>query len=157
MASHLLNRLIRHRSKKTSKLRVTGHCEGNPPVTAVDSPQKGPLTQKMFPWGGGGGGGGVHMTAGISLGFFRRHSTIDTVVALGDFLSYIKLYDIVHVVMRNYIEVVEVDNFPSISSTNNKCCPQTTLVRSAPMNIYYVMPVLIMMYFEVLYALEYMP
>ena len=27
------NRLFRHRSKKTSKLRVTGLCEGNPPVT----------------------------------------------------------------------------------------------------------------------------
>ena len=29
----LLNRLFRHRSKKTSKLRVTGLCEGNSPVT----------------------------------------------------------------------------------------------------------------------------
>ena len=29
----LLNRLFRHRSKKTSKLRVTGLCVGNSPVT----------------------------------------------------------------------------------------------------------------------------
>ena len=29
----LLNRLFRQRSKKTSKLRVTGLCEGNSPVT----------------------------------------------------------------------------------------------------------------------------
>ena len=29
----LLNSLFRRRSKKTSKLRVTGLCEGNPPVT----------------------------------------------------------------------------------------------------------------------------
>ena len=29
----LLNRLFRHRSKKTSNLRVTGLCEGNSPVT----------------------------------------------------------------------------------------------------------------------------
>ena len=29
----LLNHLFRRRSKKTSKLRVTGLCEGNPPVT----------------------------------------------------------------------------------------------------------------------------
>ena len=29
----LLNRLFRRRSKKISKLRVTGLCEGNPPVT----------------------------------------------------------------------------------------------------------------------------
>ena len=29
----LLNRLLRRRSKKTAKLRVTGLCEGNSPVT----------------------------------------------------------------------------------------------------------------------------
>ena len=43
----LLNRLFRHRSKKTSKLRVTGLCEGNPPVA---SPHKGPVTRSMFPF-----------------------------------------------------------------------------------------------------------
>ena len=35
---------FRHRSKKTSKLRVTGPCE-----RSVDSPHKGPVTRKMFP------------------------------------------------------------------------------------------------------------
>ena len=35
----LLNRLYRRRSKKTSKLRVTGLCAGNSP---------GPVTRKMF-------------------------------------------------------------------------------------------------------------
>ena len=46
----LLNCLLRHRLKKTSKLRVTGLCEGNPLVTSgnVDSPTKGPVTWKMF-------------------------------------------------------------------------------------------------------------
>ena len=35
MASQItsLNRLFRHRSKKTAKLRVTGLCEGNTLVT----------------------------------------------------------------------------------------------------------------------------
>ena len=42
----LINRLFRRRSKKISKLRVTGLCEGNP----VDSPHKGPVTRKMFPF-----------------------------------------------------------------------------------------------------------
>ena len=45
----LLNRLFRHRSKKTSKLRVTGLCAGihrGP----VNSPHKGPVTYKMFPF-----------------------------------------------------------------------------------------------------------
>ena len=43
------NRLSRRRSKKTSKLRVIGLCEGNPPVTG-DSSHKGPVTRKIFPF-----------------------------------------------------------------------------------------------------------
>ena len=39
----LLNRLFRRISKKTSKIRVTGLCEGN-------SPHKGPVTREMFPF-----------------------------------------------------------------------------------------------------------
>ena len=45
----LLNRLFRRRSKKTSKLRVTGLCVGNSPGP-VSSPHKGPVTRKMFPF-----------------------------------------------------------------------------------------------------------
>ena len=37
----LLNRLLRRRSKKTSKLRITG-------LSPVNSPHKAPVTQKMF-------------------------------------------------------------------------------------------------------------
>ena len=44
-------RLIRRKSKKTSKLRVTGLCEGNSPVTG-EFPHKGPVTRKMFPFDG---------------------------------------------------------------------------------------------------------
>ena len=40
----LLNRLFKGRSKKTSKLRVTGICVGNSPGT------KWPVTRKMFPF-----------------------------------------------------------------------------------------------------------
>ena len=47
--SCLLNRLFRPRSKKTSKLRVTGLCVGNSPGP-VNSPHKGPVTRKMFPF-----------------------------------------------------------------------------------------------------------
>ena len=39
----LLNRLFTRRTKKTSKLRVTGLCVGN-------SPHKWPVTRKMFPF-----------------------------------------------------------------------------------------------------------
>ena len=45
----LLNRLFRHRSKKTSKLRVTGLCAGNSPGP-VNYPHTGPVTRKMFPF-----------------------------------------------------------------------------------------------------------
>ena len=45
----LLNRLFRRRSKKTSKLRVTGLCVGNSPGP-VNSPHKGPVTRRMFPF-----------------------------------------------------------------------------------------------------------
>ena len=45
----LLNRLFRRRSKKTSKLRVTDLCAGNSPGP-VNSPHKGPVTRKMFPF-----------------------------------------------------------------------------------------------------------
>ena len=45
----LFNRLFRRRSKKTSKLRVTGLCAGNSPGP-VNSPHKGPVTRKMFPF-----------------------------------------------------------------------------------------------------------
>ena len=45
----LLNRLFRRRSKKTPKLRVTGLCVGNSPGP-VSSPQKWPVTRKMFPF-----------------------------------------------------------------------------------------------------------
>ena len=46
---YLLNRLFRRRSNKTSKLRVTGLCVGNSPGP-VNSPHKGPVTRKMFPF-----------------------------------------------------------------------------------------------------------
>ena len=45
----LLNRLFRRRSKKTSKLRVIGLCGGIHRVP-VNSPQKWPVTRKMFPF-----------------------------------------------------------------------------------------------------------
>ena len=45
----LLNLLFGRRSKKTSKLRVTGLCAGNSPGP-VNFPHKGPVTRKMFPF-----------------------------------------------------------------------------------------------------------
>ena len=47
--AYLLNRLFKSRSKKTSKLCVTSLCVGNSPGP-VNSPHKGPVTRKMFPF-----------------------------------------------------------------------------------------------------------
>ena len=47
----LLKRLFGRRSKKTSKLRVTGLYVGNSPGP-VNSPHKGPVTRKMFTFDG---------------------------------------------------------------------------------------------------------
>ena len=46
----LLGRSFRPRSKKTSKLRVTGLCAGNSPATGEFPPRKWPVTRKMFPF-----------------------------------------------------------------------------------------------------------
>ena len=46
----LLNRLFRRRSKKTSKLRVTGVCAGNSPGTGEFPAQMASNAEKMFPF-----------------------------------------------------------------------------------------------------------
>ena len=46
----LLNHLLRHRSKKTSKLRVTGLHEGNPPVTGGFPSQRASNKENVFVW-----------------------------------------------------------------------------------------------------------
>ena len=45
----LRSRLFRRRSKKTSKLHVTGLCEGNPPVTG-EFPSQGASNMDFFPF-----------------------------------------------------------------------------------------------------------
>ena len=46
----LLNRLFRHRSKKTSKLRVTGLCAGNSPGTGEFSAQMASNAENVSIW-----------------------------------------------------------------------------------------------------------
>ena len=43
-------RLFRRRSKKTSKLRVTGLCEGNSPVTGEFPPQRASNVENVSIW-----------------------------------------------------------------------------------------------------------
>ena len=46
----LLNRLFRRRSKKTSKLRVTGYCGGNSPVTGEFPAQRASNAENVSTW-----------------------------------------------------------------------------------------------------------
>ena len=46
----LLNRLLRGRSKKTSKFRVTGLCEGNSLVTSEFPAQRASDTENVSIW-----------------------------------------------------------------------------------------------------------
>ena len=46
----LLNRLFRRRSKKASKLRVTGLCEGNSPVTGEFPAQRASNAENVSTW-----------------------------------------------------------------------------------------------------------
>ena len=46
----LLNRLFRHRSKKTSKPRVTGLCVGKSPVTGEFPAQRASNAENVFIW-----------------------------------------------------------------------------------------------------------
>ena len=46
----LLNRLFRHRWKKTSKIRVTGLCEGNSPVTGEFPAQRASYAENVPIW-----------------------------------------------------------------------------------------------------------
>ena len=46
----LLNRLFRRISKKISKLRVTGLCEGNSPMTSEFPAQRASITETVFIW-----------------------------------------------------------------------------------------------------------
>ena len=48
----ILNRLFRHRSKRTSNLRVTGLCEGNSTVTAEFPSQRASNVQNVSIWWG---------------------------------------------------------------------------------------------------------
>ena len=46
----LLNRLFRHKSKETSKLRVTGLCEGKPPLTGGFPSQRASDAENVSIW-----------------------------------------------------------------------------------------------------------
>ena len=89
----LLNRLFRRWSRKTSKLRVTGLCEGYSPVTG-EFPAQGPVTRKMFPFVD------VIMIANINM-------KNDIYWIIGAFLFFIKLSSSCVIATRSNIRCAE--------------------------------------------------
>ena len=84
----LHNRLFGCRSKKTSKLRVTGLCAGKSPVNSL---HKGPVTRKMFPFDD------VIMTnkaIGCRSAYLQRTSLVYWVWHIMDIAQYV--YTIMH-------------------------------------------------------------
>ena len=61
----LLNRLFMRRSKKTSKLRSTGLCEGNSPVTGEFPAQRASNSKKISFWWRHHGGASFHITVSV--------------------------------------------------------------------------------------------
>ena len=76
----LLNRLFRRRSKKTSKLLVTGLREGNSPVTG-EFPHKGPVARKKFPFND------VIMPSLLNTGKSCNSETLNILCRISDLLS----------------------------------------------------------------------
>ena len=90
----LLNRLFRHRSKKTSKLRVTGLCAGNSPVTG-----EFPAQTAIYAWNVSFDG--VIMLCVLSFGTQCLASFIAVTISIDDLsrMLWETLYDIGYLYM----------------------------------------------------------
>ena len=93
----LLNRLFSRRSKKASKLRVPGLCVGNSPGP-VNSPHKGPVTWKMFPFDD------VIMISHITLSHDRNNVSYVLPIALS--VSWIKIINLLSKHNINFPECI---------------------------------------------------
>ena len=124
----LLNRLFRHRSKKTSKFRVAGLCAGISPETAefqaqmASNAEKYPFDDVIMPMKGllmlrfdaclllGGTGSWTHYRVG---GDFRRHYAQH---AQGNTIRWIAICKIVIVIIVNEKNDTQIKNTAGRSS-----------------------------------------
>ena len=74
---YFLNRFYRSSSKKTSKLRVTGLCEGNSPVTGEFPAQRASNTENVSIWWR------HHITRVLLIWWYNlaRHSMMENMIA----------------------------------------------------------------------------
>ena len=83
----LLNRLSRRRSKKTSKLRVTGLCEGNSPLTGDFPPQRASNADNVSIWWRHHGSS-ERVRYGVSFVSSESDLCVATVIAVLYVISY---------------------------------------------------------------------
>ena len=77
----LLSRLFRRRSKEISKLRVTGLCEGNSPVTSEFRTQRASHADNVFLWWRHHGWG--HQWIGLGFQFGLVGDTVRVIIIIG--------------------------------------------------------------------------
>ena len=84
----LLNRLFRRSSKKTSKFRVTGLCEGNSPVTGEFPAQRASNAEKVsIRWRNHASNHNMYMYVSAFRWYLLRYFKIQTVMWQNDYCS----------------------------------------------------------------------
>ena len=113
----LLNRSFGHRSKKTSKLRVTGLCVGNS-QGPVNSPHKGPVTRKMFPFDD------AIMNKDLTARFFYKYDINVITKSFSPYFLKIMFLQMVFAVQTAYTCHATYLSWPLLkwNQFNNECC-----------------------------------
>ena len=102
----LLNRLFRRRSKKTSKLRVTGLCAGNSPLTGEFPAQKASDGENVAIW-------------------WRHHEPYNVTKVIWP-MKY--LYAGVQLLVIDQLPLAREIFYPNYSLGNNKKCRKRPLI-----------------------------
>ena len=115
---YLLNRLFSHRSKETSKLRVTGLCEGNSPVTSEFPTQSASNTETASIWWRHHGYERFYpYTSEFSIDFIRAPKpSKDLEVCYSELIIWIKKKLIIYQNRSQQICVHVLSNIPHIMS-----------------------------------------
>ena len=103
---YLLNRLFRHRSKKTAKLRVTGLCAGNSPVTGEFPAQMASNAEIFSIWWRHHVGNRSHSSH--RLGIFTTRVLDDRVIILGNSYHVNGLVQMTWVLVIDWNQLYEI-------------------------------------------------
>ena len=100
----LLNRVFKRRSKKTSKLRVTGLCAGNLPVTGEFPAQRASNTENVSIWW-------RHQLGRIRYSqmiFHKKHSSNSSIYSVisGNCERFITIFTVILWIIKQYFDNV---------------------------------------------------